>query len=374
MKKTDTRDISNKPDKKKDHRCTIYDVARQAGVSAGTVSHVINRTATISEDTRTRVLDAISLLGYTRNENARALRTSNSKIIGIVLQDIASEYYAQCTAGILQKAQEKGYAVLTLDAHFSPQVLRNGVEALINRRVNGLIFVGGTRDRDVYEMASAAGVSVVFGDRHVPEYPCVQFNNYHTMYHLVRALYRQGYRKFFYYGEALSSQQNLEERYGGFRDALRDLKVPDDQCVAILQNDLDTGKMKKAFHYFQQWFRDETRFSHESVLLTSNDMIAQGVVSAALRSGLRIPEDLAVFGFDNISIAAYSVPSISTVAQDPYLLGEKCFEMLLRQMTGSHTREQSDNLMLEQKVVLRETADLTPEYVLQEGLALEETE
>ena len=163
-------------------RSTIYDVARMAGVSAGTVSHVINRTAPISQETQKRVQQAIQKLDYRCNANARALRTSNPKIVGIAVQDISSEYYAQCTAGILQRAQEEGYAVLTTDGHFSPEALRSGVNALVERQVNGLIFVGGSRDEASYRSTDAAGVPIVFGDRYVEGFPCVQYNNYDTMY------------------------------------------------------------------------------------------------------------------------------------------------------------------------------------------------
>lgn len=368
MTKTDSADLGGRAREKKQRRSTIYDVAKRAGVSAGTVSHVLNGTAPISQETQARVWEAIRELGYTRNENARALRTADSKIIGIVLQDIASEYYAQCTAGILQRAQEEGYAVLTLDAHFSPEVLRTGVSALVNRRVNGLIFIGGSRDRESYEMANAAGVPIVFGDRFVPDYPCVQFNNYETMNRLVRALYRQGYREFCYYGEALSSQQNLEERFGGFRDAVRALEIPKEKCEIILQSDLDSSKMKKAFDYFHQWFSKVSERPNARVIMTSNDMIAQGVISASLRSGLRVPEDVAVFGFDDISIAAYSTPSISTVVQDPYLLGDRCFDMLMQRMRNP--RERIENLMLEQQIVLRESVKLDAANAAAEGLSM----
>ena len=358
-----------RPGESRKRRSTIYDVAKLAGVSAGTVSHVLNGTAPISQETQTRVWDAIRALGYTRNENARALRTADSKIIGIVLHDITSEYYAKCTAGILQRAQAEGYAVLTLDAQFSPEVLRTGVSALVNRRVNGLIFAGGARDREWYEMADAAGVPIVFGDRYVPDYPCVQFNNYDTMNRLVRALYRQGYREFCYYGEALSSQQNLEERFGGFQDAVRALEIPRENFEVILQSDLDSGKMKKAFDYFHQWFRGKPSGANTRVIMTSNDMIAQGVISASLRSGLRVPEDVAVFGFDDISIAAYAAPSISTVVQDPCLLGEKCFDLLMLRMRNP--RGHIDNLMLEQRIVLRESVRLDRANALAESLVLE---
>ena len=168
-------------EEKKAAKPTIQDVARLAAVSPGTVSHVLNGTAPISDETKARVRQAIRELDYHRNENARALRTADSKIIGVVLQDTSSEFYAQCTAGILQKAQEAGYAVFTVDAHFSPELLQSGVAALVDRRANGLIFVGGQKDLPCYESVADAGIPVVFGDRLVPRHPCVQFNNRQTM-------------------------------------------------------------------------------------------------------------------------------------------------------------------------------------------------
>lgn len=352
------------------HRSTIYDVARMAGVSAGTVSHVINRTAPISQETKERVLDAIEKLDYRRNANARALRTSDPKIVGIAVQDISSEYYALCSAGILQRAQEEGYAVITTDGHYSPEALRSGVNALVERQVNGMIFVGGSRDTESYRSAEAAGVPIVFGDRFVEGFPCVEYNNYETMYKLVQALYRQGYRKFCYYGEALFFQQNLEDRFGGFRDGLRDIGVPDCDVDVLLSEDLGDSKMRKAYELFQENLESMgMRSDHgKRVVLTSNDLLAQGVISALIRGGIRVPEDVAVFGFDNISIAKYSVPSFSTIVQDPYALGIECFEMLLKRMRNPG--EKLENVRLKQKLVLRESSMLDPEIAASGGLKL----
>lgn len=350
----------------KGRRCTIYDVARLAEVSAGTVSHVLNGSAPIAPQTRRRVTEAIRQLGYTRNENARALRTSSSRAIGIALRDIASEYYARCAAAILQRAQAEGYAVLTLDAHYSSEVLRGGVAALVNRRVDGLIFVGGGQDRESFSLADAAGVPIVFGDRFEPDYPCVQFDNRATMSRLVRTLYRQGYRTFWYYGEALSCQQNLGERFGGFMDAALALGVPEAGRVVLLEEAMEGDKMRRAFETFRRRFRDGEGGSGRRVMLTSNDMIAQGVIAAALRAGVDVPGELAVFGFDDISIAACATPSISTVSQDPRLLGEACFDMLLRRMRDPGAP--AENVMLPQSVVIRESAALDAEIAREEGL------
>lgn len=358
--------------KERCHRSTIYDVARMAGVSPGTVSHVINRTAPVSRETLKRVQNAIETLDYRRNANARALRTSNSRTVGIAVQDISSEYYAMCSAGILQRAQEEGYAVLTTDGHFSPEMLRSGVDALVERQLNGLIFVGGSRDTESYRRANAAGVPIVFGDRYVEGFPCVEYNNYETMYHLVQALYKQGYRKFCYYGEELIFQQNLEDRFGGFRDGLRDLGVPDCDVDVQLPEGLEYNKTSKAFRLFRDKLKNMQAESGKLVVLTSNDLLAHGVISALIRAGMRVPDDVAVFGFDNISIAVYSTPAFSTVVQDPYALGIACFDMLLERMRNPDRH--IENVRLRQKVALRDSCRLEPEIAIASGLELHRDE
>lgn len=348
-------------------RSTIYDVARLAGVSAGTVSHVINRTAPISEETTKRVAEAMKALNYHRNENARALRTSDSKIVGIVIQDITSEYYAQSIASILDCAQKEGYAVFTANGQFNMNVLKNSVAALIERRVNGIIFVGGANDEAIYQLANAANVPIVFGDRFVPDFPCVEFNNYETVNHLVHALYRQGYRRFSYFGEGLSTQQNLDMRLNGFCDGVKSLGIPESDVDILLEIKREDIKMKTSFELFPRHLHRQSE-DEKWVIVASNDMIAQGVISVALRAGWRVPEDVAVFGFDNISIASYATPSISTVVQDPYELGKCCFDLLKERM--SNTDGAWANVMLEQEIAVRDSAWLDAGIAQSEGLRI----
>lgn len=348
-------------------RYTIYDVAKQASVSPSTVSHVLNGTASISEETQKRIRAAIRELNYRPNANARALRQLHSHILGVTFPDIASEYYAACTASIIQHAQRHKYVVLASDLHFDNNVLAASIPALVERRVDGLIFIGGTEDEAYLRMAVDAGVPVVLGDRCVEGFPCVQFNNFETMRKLVCALYDAGYRRFGYTGETPKQQQNLEQRFNGFRSGLQLKDVPPENGLILINERMDLSrKMPSAYRQFYRYFRETPAGRLPEVLLTSNDMIAQGVISAALRVGLRVPEDIAVFGFDNISIAECSTPAISSVVQDPYTLGERCFDMLLRRMRG----ERCENVMLEQQIVVRASAPLAEAYLNANGLCV----
>ena len=349
-------------------RCTIYDVAKEAGVSPATVSHAVNGTAAVSQKTLKRVEDAIRKLDYMPNANARALRQTNSRLIGVILRDISSEYYAQCVSSILQCAQEENYVVLTGDTHFRPDIEEKIVAALVERRVDGLMFVGGNQDEKSIRMAREAGIPLVLGDRYLEGFPCVQFNNFETMRAIVHACYDAGYRRFGYMGEVLQNQQNLEKRYGGFAQGLIECGIPAEDRYICLTPRLNNGKMQPAYEQFSAYIRDTPADKRPQIMLTSNDMIAQGIISAILRSGLRVPEDLAVFGFDNISIAVYCTPSISSVEQDPYKLGEECFRMLMRCIR----REETENVMLTQNVALRSSAPLPRANLERYGLTIHE--
>ncbi len=343
---------------------TIYDVAKEAKVSPATVSHVLNGTAPISVPTQKRVFKAVRELDYRPNANARSLRASKSQILGVIVQDIASEYYAQCTAGILQRAQQEDFVVLTTDIHFCPDILHKSVKALVDRRVDGLLFVGGSRDQESIGMAASAGVPIVIGDRHLDGYPCAEFNNDETMYGLTRALLAAGHRRFAYMGEPPDRQQNLERRFGGVIRALDEAGVPEEDRTIILHPMMYPAKMKTAYQIFQQLIRETPRQKLPEIVLTSNDMIAQSVISVALRSGLRVPDDIAVFGFDNISISIYCTPSISTVVQDPFLLGTTLFDMLLERIQSGEGK----NVVLPQEIAVRSSAPVRQDLLRAQGL------
>lgn len=346
-------------------RCTIYDVARYAQVAPSTVSHVLNGTASISENTKVRIYSAVSALGYQPNANARALRQPHSNLIGVIFPDIASEYYAMCTASIIQQAQQKQYVVLTNDLHFDNRVLESSIPALIERRVDGLIFVGGKKDEVYLKKAADTGVPIVLGDRFLEGYPCVEFNNEDTMHRLVSAFYDMGYRRFGYAGQVADSQQNIERRYAGFLEGLKANDISLEDTLIVMDESMNyTDKVVGAYRYFCDYFAQADRSKIPQVILTANDLIAVGVMKAALHIGLHVPDDLAVVGFDNIALSMYCTPSITTVVQKPYQLGDSCFNLLMKKMAG----EACDNIMLSQQIAVRNSAPISTECLKKNGL------
>lgn len=339
---------------------TIGDVANLAGVAPSTVSHVINRTASISQETQEKVQAAIDKLNYSPNALARALRQSSTQLIGVVLQDISSEFYAHCAASILKAAREDNYVVLLCDASFNLENVKDGVNALIERRVDGLIFIGGHGDEDVIRSACEAGIPVVLGDRHFNDLPSVEFDNESTVRSLVCALYDSGYRRFAYAGEPISIQSNLEARFRGYQEGLRSCGLDANASTVILDESLHQLKLQESYLLFQKHFHAVPADKRPEVVLTSNDMIAHGFISAARRMGLSVPKDIAIIGFDDISISEFYVPSLTTIAQDANLLGRSCYQLFKNVIKG---RKKKTHDILLQTIKVRESA-VIPEDIL----------
>lgn len=343
----------NMPKESKKGAATISDVAKLAGVAPSTVSHTLNQSAPISEETKKRVNDAIEQLQYTPNATARALRKNTTHIIGVILQDIASEFYAKCAASILEEARKDDYNVLVGDAQFNNDVVDEVARALVDRRVDGLIFIGGGGDEKVLEYIKETNIPLVLGDRNYKDLPSVEYDNAGTMRQVVNRLCKKGCRRFAYIGEPLYVQVNLEERYKGFLEGLKENGIAPKDAAVILDETLHHTKIKTAYNLFLKKFAVMPEDQRPQAILTTNDQIAQGIISGAQKSGLNVPQDLAVVGFDDIDISAFFMPSITTIAQNEKELGKSCYQMLKSILKGQMVTAHS---VLPQKIVVRQSA------------------
>lgn len=339
-------------------RVTINDVAHLAGVVPSTVSHVLNQTASISEETRERVLRAVEELNYSPNAAARALRQKRTRLIGVAVQDISSEFYARCAASILEEARKDCYCVLLCDAAFDKDNLKKGILTLIERRVDGLIFIGGGNDGEIIREAQTAGVPIIMGDRRFEDLPSVEFDNRNTVKKLVKLLCKSGYRHFTYVGESPEIQDNLQERFQGFLEGLKECGVSQKNVKTIFDERLHKEKIKGGFQVFEDILSKTFEQTDSTVYVTSNDLIAYGILAAAGKKGLRIPEELAVVGFDNIQLSEYYMPGLTTVAQDEKLLGRSCYQLFKNVI---HGQIKERHIVLEQQIIRRDSAMLPME-------------
>lgn len=341
-------------------KVTIIDVAKKAGVVPSTVSHVINGTASITAETRERVLQAIADLNYAPNASARALRHNKTGLIGVALQNASIEFYTKCTAYLQREARKDKKVLLIMDADFDNDVLREQVEAMIERRVEGLIFIGGANDEDILESVVKANIPIVLGDRHSERFLTTEFNNEETIFNLTMALYESGYRRFAYLGESLNVQSNLADRYAGFTKALDSCNVPESDRTVILSGDLHIKKLHNAYNCYWKEFLDSDGKIVPDVIVTSNDLTAQGLIAAYQQHGYNIPEDVAIVGFDDIEVSQYFHPALTTITQNEKDLALSCYRQLKNVIKD---KEVEQHVVLKQRIVGRDSAKILPDVL-----------
>ena len=325
-------------------KVTIKDVAKLAKVSPSTVSRVLSGSPSISDDTCKRVKNAVKELHYTPNTTARSLRCEKSKSIGVVFPDISGEFYATCASAILKYARMSDYTVLFTESGHNLKAEKDSIKALLERRIDGIIFIGDNSDIPLIQSIAAQSIPIVTGDRKVGNIPSVTFNNRET----VDSLYKSGCRKFMYVGETPTGQSNLLNRYNGYTDALK--KYSDTTSVIFLEESLHGDKLKTA----RRLFTKKIITSLPDVIITSNDLIAQGIISAAHENGINIPNDMQITGFDDLLSSAYFIPSVTTVSQNIDELAKRCFSMLMDLIN----KKSSVSSIIEQNIISRSSAKI----------------
>lgn len=342
-------------------RTTIYDVAKAASVSPSTVSHVLNGTASISEETTEKVMAAVKSLKYYPNSTARSLRKKRSKLIGLVMQDMTSEFYSIMCEQMLVRAQKEEFQFSIMCGQWDGGQNTKNIESLIEYQAEGIIALGSCVQEADLKKAENRGIKVVLCDQYSPNFPSVEWNNYTTMRKLVHCFVAEGLTRIAYVCTNARRQDSAVQRHLGYLQGMRDEGLDPEKLVIPLD-------IKESKPY--QWGRDFTRFQNymESVprsqwpeaVLCEHDAIALAITNSLTLAGVRIPEEIQIFGFDDTSHASFSIPKLSTIRQDPRKLGDATFDMLHALIRGEDCAR---HVRLEQEVVIRSSAHILPDYL-----------
>jgi LacI family transcriptional regulator len=326
---------------------TIREVAEKAGVSYTTVSHVINNTRYVSENVRDRVLVAMKELGYRPNALARSLRRGETKTIGLILPDSANPFFAEVGRGIENAAFHSGYNVILCNTEGDINKERVYTEVLQNKQVDGIVFVATGDQPDALQEIAEGNLPVVVIDRDLCqlELDTVIADNLSGGAQAARCLLRNHEPKV----ACITGPSNLTpsaQRVTGFQQALSELNINIREDW-IVRGDFhpETG-YKAAYQLLQSTDRPNAIFS-------CNDMMAIGVLRAAAELGLSIPGDLQVVGFDDIELASYTHPPLSTVAQPKKEIGETSVRLLLERINDNNLPARRE--ILPTKLILRKT-------------------
>jgi LacI family transcriptional regulator len=333
---------------------TMSDVAKEANVSITTVSRVLNRTASISPDTADRVLSAVNRINYRPAVRTAAVLTGESRTIGILVPDISNEFYSRFAQAICDTSWDHNYTALLCGIGHERQIGHRYVKELVRNGVNGLIIIGNPLE-EKHILSAAERVPVVLGDSNLLNcpIPSVTTDNGGAMRYLIRRLKNAGYRNIGYMSQDLKIS-NIQERYMGFKMGIEENGLPYLGRDVTLSEFLRLDKITAAHQLFRAKISKKEPLAE--VYVCSSDLIAVGVLAALNEAGYKIPRDVGVVGFDNITLAAYTRPSLTTVAQNIEQLGKSCFNALLRLIRNRN--EPVEQIVITTKLIVRDSARL----------------
>jgi LacI family transcriptional regulator len=302
---------------------TIRDVAQRAGVSVATVSRVLNRSGVVREETRQRVEGAAAELRYTPNSTARSLITRRTSTFGVVLPDLYGEFFSEVIRGMDPLARQSGYHLLLSSSHDDQREIQFALGAM-HGRVDGLIVMSPNVRAAALAASLPAGVPVVLLNCEADggPFPALNVDNFGGAREMVRHLAALGHRRI---GMVRGGDANFDarERLRAYRAALAEAGLEGADGRWEAPGDFtEAGGWRAAREL-------AGRGDRPTAIFCANDSMAVGAMSALRAAGLRVPDDVAVAGFDDIPIARYLSPPLTSVHVDVHRLGARAVEILV---------------------------------------------
>jgi len=325
---------------------TIKDVAKEAGVAISTVSNVINQVDNVRPETRQRVLDAVEKLKYVPNFNARSLKSNKKNTIGLFLSSIQGDFYLKLVQAIHLQCKLAGYM---LNIYVSNENTGEEIYGMIlSSGVEGAIIMNESLGDDFIERIAKTRMPMVFIDRKQSgEYiSSVTVDNYGGAKTGMEYLVKQGHKRIAYI-HGIESGDN-KERFRAYLDILKKYNLPVEENF-ILHGAFEEGI---AFEAVLQLISRKAELP--DAFFCANDEMACGCIRALAASGISVPEQVSVLGFDNNALAAYCQPALTTIGNPANELGTKCAIELFRMMREEGETE-GRSICLESLLIIRDS-------------------
>lgn len=316
-------------------------------MSFTTVSHVVNRTRPVSEQARARVEAAIAELGYFPSAAARALKTGQARILGVIVPNITNPFFSELMRGIEDACQRSHYSVFLCNGDDDRERQGRSLDTLLERRVDGVILATPTGPAAALaKRLAAAKLRTAVVDRNLPGLAAdrVRIDHQAGARLAVEHLLELGHRRI----ACISGPSNFEvsrARVAGWRKALAKAGIEpraewlvEGDFQAASGHDLTRGMLARG---------------EITAIFASNDLLAIGALRAAAESGMAVPRALSVIGFDGIEMGAYTYPALTTVGYPIRSIGETAANVLIDRIAGGH--EETTEVVVSPRVILRES-------------------
>jgi LacI family transcriptional regulator len=305
-------------------------VAERAGVSTSTVSHVINNTRVVSADVRERVLAIIAEMRYIPSAVARSLKNDKTHSIGMMVPNNSNPYFAELIQGIEDTAFKVGYNIILCNAYDDPKKQAAYLRVLIEKRIDGLILVASGADDELALLLREQPVPIVLVDREVAgvEADFIEADHEKGGYLATKYLLELGHREIACVSGPIELPPS-RDRVVGYLRALKEAGQKFRLDYLVRSDFTSEG----GFLAFQQLLALKKR---PTAIFASNDLMAIGGICAASEAHIRIPDELSVIGYDDIALASYSTPRLTTMAQPKYAMGQLITNVLIDRIMGGH--------------------------------------
>ncbi len=325
-------------------RITLKDIANALGLSVSTVSRALNKKGRISQQTIELVERKARELGYIPNTIAKGLKTRRTSTIGVIIPDITNPIFPDYARGILDAALKQSYQVFILNFDMSKSKEKDAINSLLSSQVEGLILTSTKLSRRELLELRKRGVPfvVVRRDLRLPGTSFINVDNAYGGYIATKHLLKIGKRRIAFIGSRFSGEP-ARKRLKGYLKALRERGIDIKEEIIVEEEATFEGGYRAI----------QKIFGKVDGVFAYNDVMAIGVLAFAKEKGIKLPEELAVIGFDDIPVSSLPMVNLTTVKQPMYEMGQQAFITLMKLM---HDEENVYKIWLKPELIVRGTA------------------
>ena len=325
---------------------SIKDVALRAQVSTTTVSHVVNHTRFVSDKVRAEVEAAIRELGYVPSAVARSLKSNTTKTIGMLIPNCSNPYFAEIVRSVEDHCFGAGYTLILCNTDDDPHRQGAYLQVLSEKRIDGMIIISTGEDKDLLRLLQGLPIPTVLLDREIEEVNCDLVETAHMQGGVMATehLLGLGHRRI----ACLAGPADLNssaQRIEGWRRALTDAGLGAELGDLLWHSDFSS---QGGFTTMQSILALRPA---PSAVFVCNDLMCIGALSAAHQAGVRVPQDLSLIGFDDIELAKFTSPTLTTIAQPKHRIGVAAVDMVLERIQDG--RVQARQVILQPELIVR---------------------
>jgi Transcriptional regulators len=328
---------------------TIYQIAEQVGVSASTVSRALSGRGYCSAKNKAKIIEAAEALNYAPNQSAIMLKNQKTNKVLFAVPDICNPFYFEMINGINKVLEQHGYLLILLHTKHSLKEELRAIQNVREHAADGLIMVSFHFNEDNIQAINALSAPVVLTNKYVSadgndRFDYVYVDTYEGTRQSTRHLIEEGYRRIAYIG-GQSNEQTGHERLCGYRDALAEAGMPYEEPLVMDADYTEKGGYAAAQQLLPR---------RPDAIVAANDLMALGVMQACEEAGIRVPDELAIVGMDNLDLAARVHPKLSSVYLQQEEIGRVAAQLLIDRLNG-HSMPRGE-VRLEPQLIKRQSS------------------